>query len=122
MTASDITPTSRPERRRIFNPWSAGAVLIAVLVLAPILAVIGIAAFPKENIWPHLVSTTLPRYLSTTGILMLSTGFLTALVGTGAAWMVTRYEFPGRRWLEWLLLLPLAIPAYVGAYALVDFL
>ncbi|NIY99829.1 iron ABC transporter permease, partial [Salipiger sp. HF18] len=42
--------------------------------------------------------------------------------GSGAAWLVSRYEFPGRRWLEWLLLLPLAIPAYVGAYALVDFL
>ncbi|SIS69872.1 iron(III) transport system permease protein [Roseivivax lentus] len=122
MSASDTSPTSRARRRSGIDPWSAGALLIAALVLAPIVAVIGIAAFPRENIWPHLVSTTLPRYLTTTGILMLCTGALTGIVGTGTAWMVTRYEFPGRRWLEWLLLLPLAIPAYVGAYALVDFL
>jgi iron(III) transport system permease protein len=44
------------------------------------------------------------------------------MVGTGAAWLVVMYRFPGARLFEWLLLLPLAIPAYVGAYALVDFL
>jgi iron(III) transport system permease protein len=43
-------------------------------------------------------------------------------VGTGAAWLVTMHDFPGRRWLEPMLLFPLAIPAYVGAYALVDVL
>ncbi len=53
---------------------------------------------------------------------MLSVGALSAAVGTGAAWLISRYTFFGARWLEWLLLLPLAIPAYVGAYALVDFL
>ncbi|MHA6325565.1 ABC transporter permease [Roseivivax sp. CAU 1753] len=124
MTAS-ATETDRAttrKRNRRPNLWSVGAVLIATLVLAPILAVIGLAAFPKENIWPHLAATTLPRYLGTTGILMLATGTITAVVGTSAAWLVTRYDFPARRWLEWLLLLPLAIPAYVGAYALVDFL
>ena len=55
-------------------------------------------------------------------ILALGTGTLAAAVGAGAAWLVVMYRFPGVRLLEWLLLLPLAIPAYVGAYALVDFL
>ncbi len=104
------------------SPWSAGALLIAALVLAPILSVLWIALFPSENIWPHLVSTTLPRYLKNTAVLMFGVGFFAACAGTCAAWLVSRYEFPMRRWLEWLLLLPLAIPAYVGAYALVDFL
>ena len=44
------------------------------------------------------------------------------LVGTGAAWLVTQYEFPGRRWLTWALMLPLAMPAYVAAYAYTDWL
>jgi iron(III) transport system permease protein len=96
--------------------------LIAVIVVAPILAVFGIAMVPTENIWPHLLSTTLPRYMKNTLVLMTGVGLLTMAVGTGAAWLVSRYEFPGRRWLEYLLLLPLAIPAYIGAYALVDFL
>lgn len=113
-------------RRRGLRPgggiWSLGAVLIAALVLMPIVAVGWMALTPRENIWPHLVSTTLPRYLWTTAVLMAAVGALAAAMGTGAAWLVSRYRFPGARWLEWLLLLPLAIPAYVGAYALVDFL
>lgn len=112
-------------RRRIgFRPdlWSLGALLIAVLVLAPILSVVWIAFHPTENIWPHLASTVLPRYLGNTLFLMGTVGVLTAAVGTGAAWLVTMYRFPGRRWLDFALLFPLAVPAYVGAYALVDFL
>jgi iron(III) transport system permease protein len=102
--------------------WSVGAIIIAAFVLLPIIAVIWIAFHPTENIWPHLLATTLPRYAVTTGILALGVALLSACVGTGAAWMVTMYRFPLSKTLEWLLLLPLAIPAYVGAYALVDFL
>ncbi|MGI3163109.1 ABC transporter permease [Pseudooceanicola sp. 200-1SW] len=115
-------PTAAPARRLIPSPWSLGAALIAALVLFPILSVIWTALWPEANIWPHLVATTLPRYLGNSLILMGAVGALTGAVGTGAAWLVTRYRFPGHRWLEYLLLLPMAIPAYVGAYALVDFL
>ncbi|MBR9764725.1 MAG: iron ABC transporter permease [Rhodobacteraceae bacterium] len=107
---------------RVLSPWSLGALLIAAVVLMPILSVIWTAAWPENNIWPHLVATTLPRYLGNSLILMASVGAVTGVVGSGAAWLVTRYRFPASRWLEYLLLLPLAIPAYVGAYALVDFL
>jgi iron(III) transport system permease protein len=104
------------------DPWSTGAVLIAALVLLPVASVIWIAFHPTENIWPHLLSTTLPRYLSNSVVLMISVGLIAAMAGTGAAWLVTMYRFPGHGWLQWALLLPLAVPAYVGAYALVDFL
>lgn len=123
---SDIIATGNQPlswRRRIrplLSPWSLGALLIAAIVIMPILSVVWIALTPGENIWPHLISTTLPRYMRNTLILMLSVGLLSGLMGTGAAWLITRYRFPWSRWLEWLLLLPLAIPAYVGAYALVD--
>ena len=114
-----------PRRMRLsfrLDGWSIGAVVIAVIVLAPMLSVLWIAFHPTENIWPHLLSTVLPRYFGTTLYLMLGVGILTAAVGTGAAWLVTMYRFPGVRWLDHALLFPLAIPAYVGAYALVDFL
>ena len=104
------------------DPWSAGALLIAALVMMPIASVVWIAFHPVENIWPHLLTTTLPRYLVNSLVMMLSVGILAALIGVGAAWLMAMYRFPGARWLEWLLLFPLAIPAYVGAYALVDFL
>ncbi|OWU68572.1 iron ABC transporter permease [Roseovarius sp. 22II1-1F6A] len=127
MTKTPAPASTRPPARPALrlprlDPWSLGAALIAALVLVPILAVVWMGFFPTENIWPHLLATTLPRYFRTTVILMLSVGLLAGAVGTGAAWLVTMYRFPGRRWLQWALFLPLAIPAYVGAYALVDFL
>jgi iron(III) transport system permease protein len=111
-----------PLRRLRIDGWSVGAVLIAGVVLAPMLAVVWIAFHPTENIWPHLLETVLPRYFRNTLVLMGGVGVLTAAVGTGAAWLVVMYRFPGSRWLDYALLFPLAIPAYVGAYALVDFL
>ena len=102
--------------------WTVAAVIIAGVVVAPMLAVLWLALHPTENIWPHLVATVLPRYLQNTLILMLGVGVLSAAVGTGAAWLVTMHRFPGRRWLDYALLFPLANPAYIGAYALVDFL
>ncbi len=111
-----------PPKRFQANVWSAGSLVIACLVLLPILAVLWIAMWPSENIWAHLISTTLPRYFRNSFILMSGVGGLAAIFGTSAAWLVVRYRFPGSRIFEWLLLFPLAIPAYVGAYALVDFL
>ena len=87
----------------------------------PILSVIWIAATPVENVWPHLIATVLPRYLGNTFYLMVGVGVLTAAVGTGSAWLLAMYRFPLSRVLDYALLLPLAIPAYIGAYALVDF-
>ncbi|KPP84691.1 MAG: iron(III) transport system permease protein [Rhodobacteraceae bacterium HLUCCO07] len=108
--------------RDLVDPWSVGATVIAIIVLAPIASVLWLALFPNDNIWPHLMATTLPRYMNNTLVLMGAVGAVTAVVGTGVAWIISRYSFPMSRWLEWLLLLPLAIPAYVGAYALVDLL
>lgn len=109
---------------RVLMPdlWSVGAVLIGVVVVAPVLAVVWLAFHPTENIWPHLMATVLPRYLANTLILAAGVGALSVAMGTGAAWLVVMYRFPLSRLLDRALLFPLAIPAYIGAYALVDFL
>lgn len=120
-----IRPSRHPDpaaQRPRLDLWTPGALVLALVVLAPIASIIWIAFHPVENIWPHLMATVLPRYLATTLILMLGVAALTAAMGTGAAWLVSLHRFPGRDWLAWALLFPLAIPAYVGAYALVDFL
>ncbi len=112
-----------PARRRLLpDGWSVGAALIAAIVLLPVASVLWLATHPSGAIWGHLISTTLPRYLGNSLTLMAATGAAAAVIGTVTAWLVVMYRFPGVRWLEWALLLPLAIPAYVGAYALVDFL
>ena len=74
------------------------------------------------GLWSHLVSTVLPRYVSNTLLLMAGVGVLAICFGVSTAWVVTRYEFPGRRLFEWMLLLPAAIPAYIIAYTYTDFL
>jgi iron(III) transport system permease protein len=64
----------------------------------------------------------LPGYATTSVLLCLSVGLGAAVVGTAGAAAVTLFDFPGRRGFEWALLLPLAMPAYVVAYAYTDFL
>jgi len=102
--------------------WSVTTWLIAALVALPILAVLAHAFVPAPDVWDHLASTVLPRYLINTFILALGVGALALVVGVGSAWLVVMCRFPGRRIFEWALLLPLAVPTYVIAYAYTDFL
>lgn len=104
------------------DPWRIGTFAIALLALLPVLAIAWLAAFPTENIWPHLISTSLPRYLTNTILLMLGVGVSVFLTGVSTAYFVSHYEFPLRKYFEWLLLLPLAFPAYVIAYMYTDLL
>ena len=91
--------------------------VIAALCVAPILAA-GLAAFTGDlETWRNILASVLPRYATTTVFLVVIVGGATAVIGTVTAWLVTVYRFPGARWLEIALALPLAFPAYVLAYA-----
>lgn len=72
--------------------------------------------------WSHLAATVLGEYVATTVVLVVGVGLGTTLLGVALAWAVTHLDFPGRRTLEWALVLPLAMPAYVLAYAWTDVL
>ncbi|RID98465.1 ABC transporter permease [Simplicispira hankyongi] len=101
--------------------------LIAGVLGLPVLALLGAwlpgtASTAPLPVLRAMAETVLPGYLWTTLWLALGVGVGTAVVGTGAAVAVTLFDFPGRRSFEWLLLLPLAMPAYVTAYAYTDFL
>ncbi len=100
--------------------WGFGAVGLTLLVALPVLTIGILALFPTENIWPHLVDTVLPGYVWRTAVLMTGVGLITFIVGTSTAWLVTMYQFPGRKWLQWALLIPLATPTYIIAYTYVD--
>ncbi|GHG27684.1 ABC transporter permease [Paracoccus aerius] len=88
----------------------------------PILALAWQAAQGSDGLWTHLARHVLPHALTQTAILMAGVGVLTAGIGTTVAWLVTAHDFPGRRMLEWALLLPLAVPTYIVAYAYLDML
>ncbi|MFD2262197.1 ABC transporter permease [Lacibacterium aquatile] len=102
--------------------WRAASLLIAGLALAPIVSLVVVALGGGADLWPHLLANVLPRALLETGQLLLGVGFLVAVLGTGLAWLVTAYDFPGRKLLEGALLLPLAVPTYIVAYAYLDLL
>lgn len=104
------------------NPWNALTIGIALIVALPVLVVLGHLFMPTDGIWQHLGSTVLPRYLGNTLFLVATVGLGTFVIGTGTAWLVVMCRFPGRRLFEWGLLLPLAVPTYVIAYAYTDFL
>lgn len=104
------------------NLWLAGSAAIALLVVAPLVVLGSIAAEGSGELWPHLMAYVLPQSAMQTIVLLLGVGAFVLVVGVGAAWTVTAYEFPGRRILEWSLLLPLAVPTYVVAYAYLDIL
>lgn len=108
--------------RQAWDGWRIAALCVALAVIAPILSVNWIAFHPTEHIWPHMMATVLPRYFWETLKLMVFVAVIAGFAGAGTAWLVTFYRFRGSRVLGVILLFPMAIPAYVGAYALVDFL
>ena len=75
--------------KRTSKRWLISAFITTAIVALPVLSVIFLALFPDENIWPHLIETTLPRYLTTTIKLMIGVGALTLLIGLATAWAVT---------------------------------
>ena len=102
--------------KRTSKRWLITAAVTTAIVALPVLSVLILALFPEENIWPHLLDTTLPRYLVTTLQLMAGVAFITLVIGLATAWAVTMCDFPGRKFFEWAMLLPFAVPAYVIAY------
>ncbi len=114
--------THQRQTRQAPSVWTLMALAIAFIVLLPVLSVIWLAFNPQENIWPHLFDTVLADYVLTTLGLMIGVAVGTCTIGVSTAWLVTHYEFPGRRIFNWALLLPFAVPAYVIAYIYTDLL
>ena len=104
---------------------SPAVAIVFVMLLAialPVATVLSFVGADTQGLWAHLARTVLDRYVVNTLILVAGVASFAALAGVGAAWLVTTYEFPLRRLLEFALVLPLAMPAYILAYAYTDLL
>jgi iron(III) transport system permease protein len=102
--------------------WTLLVAALAAVMVLPLATIVILALAPGESVWPHLVRTVLPAALADTALLLLGIGALTLAFGTGTAWLTTMYRFPGRGLLDRLLVLPLAMPTYIIAYAYVELL
>lgn len=92
------------------------AILVAAVLALPILVVLINVLISDGDVWTHLYQTVLAEYVSNSLLLMLGVGAGVLLIGVPCAWFTSMYEFPGRTFLSWALLLPMAFPAYIIAY------
>ena len=99
------------------------AVVVGVLIAAPVLSVFSNVLIGETgDTWAHLADTVLGEFMWNTVILCVGVGLGVSSIGVTSAWLTTMLDFPGRRFFEWALVLPLAMPAYVMAYVYTDFL
>jgi iron(III) transport system permease protein len=101
--------------------WTFCTALVALVLCLPLLSILVLAANPAGGAWQHFATTVLPQYLSQTLMLLAGVGALTLIVGVALAWLISFYDFPLRTVLQWLVLLPLSMPAYIVAFIFVDF-
>ncbi len=102
--------------------FAIASALVAVAVAAPVVSLGLTAAKGSGDLWPHLLAYVLPQAVADTLLLLAGSGALVIVIGALTAWLVTAYDFPGRGLLQWALLLPLAMPTYIIAYAYLDLL
>jgi len=110
-------------RLRTVGPtWRIASLAIALGVLAPVASLAWLAASSGLGHWAHLAQHVLPQAALNTAVLLAGVGTMVLVIGTGCAWLVTVCDFPGRKVLHWALLLPLAMPTYIVAFAYLDLL
>ena len=103
---------------RIFrlNGFLVATFGVALCVALPLCVVLSFLATTSSDVWQHLVDTLLLRYISNTLLLSFYVTIGVVCIGVPTAWVIAFYRFPGRQTLSWLLLLPMAYPAYILAY------
>ncbi len=111
------SPLGKTTRRFAFSGWTILVMAIALVIATPIFFVFSSIFSKSGAIWQHLATTVLKDYIVNSLLLMLVVGIGVCLIGVGTAWLVTMCRFWASTWFEWLLLLPLAAPAYLLAYA-----
>ncbi|PKM44630.1 MAG: iron ABC transporter permease [Gammaproteobacteria bacterium HGW-Gammaproteobacteria-1] len=116
MTSAAVTPLPAIKALPRPDPWRSGVVLAALLLALPVIVVFSFVFVPAGEVWLHLKQTVLQEYITNSLVLLFGVGIGVLAIGIPAAWMVSLCEFPGRRWFEWGLLLPMAMPAYIIAY------
>ena len=103
------------------NLWGLAVVLLSLFLLWPIASLIFISFGDSDGLWSHLFQNVLYKYVTTTISLMIGVLLLALSFGITTAWIITNYTFPFKKYLDLILILPAACPAYLVAYAYTDF-
>jgi len=104
------------------NSWAYLSVILSLIVIIPILIIFLFLFNTGDDTWLHLKNTVLTSYIVNSLILLIFSALGTLIIGVTSAWLVAMYIFPFKKYIEWLLVLPLAIPSYALAYVYSDLL
>ena len=117
--AAQALPNASAIKTSLFKltKWNSALVFLSLLFSIPLAVVFGSLFFPEYEVWEHLRATVLTDYIGNSLALLIGVGLFSLLLGVIPAWMVTMYRFPFSRQLEWALLLPMSMPAYIIAYS-----
>ncbi len=117
--AEQAIPDVLDIRTRLYSlsKWNIALVVLSLLFSIPLIVVLGSVFFPAKEVWSHLSDTVLTDYIVNSLILLIGVCFFSLQLGVIPAWLVTMYRFPLSRYLEWAMLLPMAMPAYIIAYS-----
>ena len=98
------------------NPWIILPTFLFALFAVPVIWLIFSLFGNYSDNWVHIYNYTLSGYIYNTVLIIIGTSIGTLIIGVGSAWLVTTYNFTGKKFLEWALLLPFAVPPYILAY------
>ncbi len=102
--------------------WYWGSRFLAAAILVPLVVIFAAWLAPTTEVWGHLAATVLPTLIGNTLLLIVGVAIGTLILGVSLAWLVSTCEFPGRRWFDWALMLPFALPTYVMAFVFLGLL
>lgn len=97
--------------------FNLAVALLSLFFCIPIIVICGSLFFPAKDVWAHLLDTVLIDYIFNSFTLLIGVGCISLILGVIPAWLITMYKFPMSRYLEWALLLPMSMPAYIIAYS-----
>ena len=103
------------------NGWTVVSLLVGLFIFFPIGEIL-LSINSQSSNWSHLKETVLLTYFLNSFILVFGTAFISLIFGVSSAWLISNYQFKYGKILEWALVLPLAIPTYIAAYAYFDIL
>jgi iron(III) transport system permease protein len=98
------------------NFWKLIPIFFLLFFILPLFFVLSSLFGEFNDNWSHLIEYVLPKYVSNSLILIFGVAILSLILGVGTAWFLTNFDFLGKSWLEWAIILPLAIPPYILAY------
>ncbi|MFL2747350.1 MAG: ABC transporter permease [Gammaproteobacteria bacterium] len=99
-----------------FNPWVIFPFLIFLVFLSPLLVVVASLFGNYSDNWNHLLTYVLSSYVFNSLFLIFGVSIIASILGVGSAWIVSNYNYLGKSFFEWALVLPLAVPPYILAY------